>query len=440
MEAAWWNARVSTRKLQVWILQRPGCLGRFSPLNNARSLHIHKVISQKEGNTRDDVNQQYAIPTSPTGPTTPTLNGLDRTRIRLAQKAGPLSPEGQKFQKQLQSGELKPLATLNKDLNKNRATVESIRLCLHQVMADFEKIPRKMRVAEANKAPDGIIARLLAHIWSSDKLWLSLVETDEKAQEVLCYLAILHGLEDFMFDWIRADVETGLVQSRSRGGQVWRGLLLKGLVLGHLNLELHKSADSALKCLFKAVDMKLQLREESSDLTQEHRSGFMHLSFRPARNALRGLINKGHYYNTDAALYDRFMSFSEIIHSIEGHGDLPAAIADKFAAVSLRLHHPTRPSAQPTMEFLRELDANDAFPHPHSPEAFPIRRAMEQAHLRLSWERQDQGRGKDAAWIADKYSLTFGEPVQNQILQGRFWKPPAWARSNKIYRVDLKSP
>lgn len=103
---------------------------------------------------------------------------MERTKIRTAQKAGPLSPEGQKFEKQLQSGELNPLTTLNKDLDENRATVESIRLCLHQVMADFEKIPRKMRVAEANKAPDGIVERLLAHIWSSDKLALAVSSGD----------------------------------------------------------------------------------------------------------------------------------------------------------------------------------------------------------------------------------------------------------------------
>ena len=72
-----------------------------------------------------------------------------------------------------------------------------------------------------------------------DKLWTTLVYEDLEGLYLLCYLAIGEGPEDFLHDWLSAELSDASSQHLRPGLQqhTWRGSLLPNVIHGHLTLD-----------------------------------------------------------------------------------------------------------------------------------------------------------------------------------------------------------
>ncbi|KXS95985.1 hypothetical protein AC578_8089 [Pseudocercospora eumusae] len=318
-------------------------------------------------------------------------------RERQAQYLGHWSDEARTLYKDILEERIDTTEYVKACITEQEFTIEVLQVVLHAERRKAFMMKRAERLEKLHKGNNGELARpILTQIWSDHKIWRPLLECDQTAMFMLCYLAINADLEDYIREWIQvSDVSTGSVH----GG--WRSKLLRHLVEAHLASTADQSADRAIKCFFEMAHLaKVERRRNffaQIKGLESHQNGLLYLSLTPALDVLCGTLLSNEYGNTDACLYDETWS---CFGGYDGANHEPTArtrIRYHYLLAGSRLFHPESPTYEEAISFLRIVtnhkkptEIRGLLPAPKHSIQIYFRRIVELA--------RDSGKLEDAIW------------------------------------------
>ncbi|KAK5692162.1 hypothetical protein LTR97_011336 [Elasticomyces elasticus] len=173
----------------------------------------------------------------------------------MAQLRGPLSAVAIATQRHIEEDHVHPVDLLQTKIKDDNAPLDVIKVCLQIYLEQIQQVPRHTDRVRMVKEKH-VATTLLGHLWEREEVWLQLVLTDPETTQCICRFAVMEGLEDFIMDWIKADLsrETlGTAHERAERGALWRNSLFRMLIETRLQNASNKKADEALKLFFTTL-------------------------------------------------------------------------------------------------------------------------------------------------------------------------------------------
>lgn len=273
-------------------------------------------------------------------------NGRDREHVDNARREGfgPLNAMDETIKAKLEEDASRPADVLRQSIQDGTASAHVVSLCLAAQHRLLESIPKLERSEKSN----GIAAAALKYIWRDEKIWGPIVCSAYQTQYYLCYFAILEGLEDYIFEWVTANVSGAKApRSTQPGRYVWRGILLRSFLMAKLYHDPTNDASSAMMYFFKAAEF----REDYASARHNREPAALNaaqLSLIPAYLAIQRAITSGPSHIRDRSLFDDFLKFQETF-PVMRKGDRA------FDRARSLLYYPERPIETDAVKILRKF-------------------------------------------------------------------------------------
>lgn len=315
-----------------------------------------------------------------------------------------------------------PGEILDQCIRQGTATFDVLRVCLRAAFDDAKRLQRRQRESRVKQQRIGSIA--LHYLWTAgnEDMWMTMMREDREYVFILCYFALAEGHRDRIVQWLNAALpDTYRSQLEVRDQHVWRGSLFRALVSASAMLDTSHSADFSLRCFFHVVDRQESIREQharGNDGQSNLLPPIALMSQWPATVVMGSILQQfAIHANTSPRLFDRFVKFRE-----SGGKDGPGN--KEFAMARLAILHPTRPSADLAVAFVRGFLSN-------TPTRLPVDRAA-QAALHLFFEQVIH-----FARQRGLQELEFLERTQQDVLASSSGdsKPGGWAPGRTFRKV-----
>ncbi|KAH0371916.1 hypothetical protein KCU65_g1455, partial [Aureobasidium melanogenum] len=290
---------------------------------------------------------------------------------------------------QLKAKSKHPVALFEDQVAAGRANLPSARLCLEAFRTSLSSLPPAQVKHHIARYAAG--SRALRWLWTSAHTRSLSFALDARFCTHLAFFLIYEGKESALWELIDTPVATS-ANLTAKEASMRKGLLLSSIVKTHLSAP-DKSLDSALSAFFRALDT----------------SQTSHASITHAGVQLTGaLVKFGHFSDSDVALYDKFID--AVPRWTKKHPD--RAI---YRIANLTLHHPTTPSADPALDFIREL--RPLASHPFlNPNTASQRTTVFAFFFDTVKVLQEQERFDDALWVMEfmqqKFPEEFAPPLR----------------------------
>lgn len=280
----------------------------------------------------------------------------------------PLSATDKTIETRLQDSLCNPTDVLRQAIKDGVASAHVVLLCL---AAKHEKVSSSIPDGSKDDG-DGIAAMVVDHIWTDEKLWGPIVMHARQAQVFLCYFAILEKLDGLVLEWTTATLPGEPATASDTAKHVWRGGLLRSLLLAKLSCDPSKDAGSAIQCFFAAAAAKraaVTAHKNGAPLNVGARC----LSLLPSYIELQKTLTGGGFSVADRNLFDKFAEF-------QGRFGVLARWEKEFDGARLLLYRPDRPTEMNAIDLLRRHTKGEKVPSRiHPPGSGTYRR-----HLRRS--------------------------------------------------------
>ena len=230
-------------------------------------------------------------------------------------------------QQQLKAKAKHPVALFEDQVAAGRANLSSARLCLEAFRTSLSSLPPAQVNDHITRYAAG--SRALRWLWTSARTHDLSFARDAHFCNQLAYFLIHEGKDAALWELIDTPVAIS-ANLTAKEASLRKGLLLVAIVKTHLSAP-HPSLESALSAFFQAVDAS-----QSSHASVSHAGVYL----------TQALVKLKSFSDSEVALYDQFM------HAIprwsKKHPDRAV-----YRIANLALHHPTTPSADPALDFIR---------------------------------------------------------------------------------------
>lgn len=303
-----------------------------------------------------------------------------------------------------------PVLLLEEYQAKGKASVPIARLCLEAVTKFLEGLSADARQKEIDSISAG--KRVLLWLWQSEQFKKPAFADDRAFVDLLVPLVMQEGFERFLWDWIQMDqVLAGEASSKQdlRGLRLqyhryrWKGRILRAMVTFRLETPGRQlqSADTALELHDKACQLKANAESHT------------HMSYLPLGHATSALLRTFTHYHvnqfprTNPVLYEKFVD--NIQYSQDNRFYQPLRVAE------LWLHHPTCPTAVPSLHWWRECLTSEDLRWKRFRESAPSSKDSAADRGRRSWMVKTiagllhESHVDDAAWLKDEFRRMFSE-------------------------------
>lgn len=275
---------------------------------------------------------------------------------------------------QLKSKSKHPIALFEDQVASGRATLHSARLCLEAFRTSLESLSPAQAKGKIQHYAAG--TRALRWLWTSASTPLLSFALDARFCNQLAFFLVREGRENALWELIETPVPASANLS-SREVSRRKGLLLSSMIKTFMSGP-DSSLSSAIAAFFRALDAS-------------HSS---HASISQAGAYLtQALVKLNLSASADVKLYDQFVE--SVPRWNKKH--LDRAI---YKIANLKLHHPTAPSADDALNFIRDLRplASHPFLQPTTSSQRSTVFAFFFDTVKLL---QKQGRYDDAIWVMD---------------------------------------
>lgn len=178
---------------------------------------------------------------------------------------GPLPPEAVQLREDLISSGVDPLAALKDRIDRQDASLATIRVCLEVAYDQNAALKRRDRVATSSSRRRKLVAHALSYAWSDIRIWLQIVEHDRDAIFHLCYDAFLEGLDEFVESWIKEKMTREVFDSGPQALERavgWRTRLFEGLMEAHPYAE-WGSGDQQIQSLLRLTKWRTEVTQKN---------------------------------------------------------------------------------------------------------------------------------------------------------------------------------
>ncbi|KAI4722897.1 hypothetical protein E4T48_00945 [Aureobasidium sp. EXF-10727] len=269
-----------------------------------------------------------AASASASASTQPSLSPITATDRHLASiLTNPLLTKP--VHQQLKSKSKHPIALFEDQVAAGRANLPSARLCLEAFRNSLSSLTPAQVKDHITRYAAG--SRALRWLWTSAYTRSLSFALDARFCSHLAFFLIHEGKEAALWELIDTPVATS-PNLTAREASLRKGLLLSSIVKTHLSGP-DQSLESALSAFFRALDTS-----QTSHASTTHAG--VHLT--------QTLVKQNLFSQSDVALYDKFID--SVPRWTKNHPD--RAI---YRIANLTIHHPTTPSADPALDFIREL-------------------------------------------------------------------------------------
>lgn len=230
-------------------------------------------------------------------------------------------------QQQLKAKSKHPIALFEDQVAAGRANLSSARLCLEAFRTSLSSLPPAQVNDQIARYAAG--TRALRWLWTSARTHDLSFARDARFCNQLAYFLVREGKDAALWELIDTPVVTS-ANLTTKEASLRKGLLLVSIVKTHLSAP-HPSLEYALSAFFRAVAGS-QSSHASVSLAGVHLT--------------QALIKLNSFSDSEVALYDQFVR--AIPCWTKKHPDKAA-----YRIANLALHHPTTPSANPALDFIR---------------------------------------------------------------------------------------
>lgn len=286
------------------------------------------------------------------------------------------------LQVQLKSKSKHPIALFEDQVAAGHATLSSARLCLDA----FRTSLQPLSPADANQRIQHYAAgtRALRWLWSSASTPSLAFTLDTRFCNQLVFFLVREGKTNALWELIDAPIPHSATLSAKEGSRR-KGLLLLSIVRTLLSAP-QDALPSALAAFFRALETS-------------HSS---HASISMAGTYLtQALLKLSLSTASDVNLFDRFVR--SVPQWNKNHPDRAV-----FKIAHLRLHHPTSPSADEALGFIRTLNTLDSHPFLN-----PTTASQKATVFSFFFDTvrllQEKGRLDDSAWVMEFLQQRFPE-------------------------------
>ncbi|CAD0108301.1 unnamed protein product [Aureobasidium uvarum] len=230
---------------------------------------------------------------------------------------------------QLKSKSKHPIALFEDQVAAGRANLPSARLCLEAFRNSLSSLPPAQVKDHITRYAAG--SRALRWLWTSAYTRSLSFALDARFCSHLAFFLVHEGKETALWELIDTPVATS-PNLTAKEASIRKGLLLSSIVKTHLSGP-DQSLESALSTFFRALETS-----HTSHASITHAGVYL----------TQALVKLGLCSNSDVALYDKFID--SIPRWTKNHPDRAT-----YRIANLTLHHPATPSADPALDFIREL-------------------------------------------------------------------------------------
>lgn len=305
------------------------------PLSDRESQRLLNALTSSFRTHLDHQHHNHDAATSASASNQPPLSPTTATDRHLASiLTNPLLTKP--VHQQLKAKSKHPIALFEDQVAAGRANLPSARLCLEAFRTSLSSLPPAQVNDQIARYAAG--SRALRWLWTSAHTHSLSFALDARFCSHLAFFLIHEGKEAAVWELIDTPVATS-ANLTAKEASMRKGLLLSAIVKTHLSGP-DKSLESALSAFFRGLDAS-----QTSHASISHAG--VHLT--------NALVKLGHFSDSDVALYNKFIDV--IPRWTKKHPD--RAI---YRIANLNLHHPTTPSADPALAFIRELRPLESHP------------------------------------------------------------------------------
>jgi hypothetical protein len=276
--------------------------------------------------------------------------------------------------RQLKTSSKHPIALFEDQVAAGRQTLHSARLCLEAFRTSLQDCSAAQISAQISRYAAG--TRALRWLWTSAATPSLEFALDSRFCNQLSFFLIHEGRETALWELIDTPVPASANLSTREAGKR-KGLLLASMVKTHMSIPTN-SLQSALDTFFRALDTS-----NSSHAAMSYAGLYL----------TQALLKLTISSPTNVALYDRFVNAVPRWNKRRPDRAL-------FRIANLTLHHPTTPSADPALDFVRHVK-----PLASHPFLEPSTSSQESAVFAFLFDSvkllQKQSRFDDALWIME---------------------------------------
>ncbi|KAK4610231.1 hypothetical protein CLAFUW4_13838 [Fulvia fulva] len=265
---------------------------------------------------------------------------------------GEYSPAAIRLKNDIVTDQVEATKHLQSVIADGTFTLETARVCLAGERERLAKYKRKERPAIMRSEGKPFARTIMTQLWTDEKLWGPLVSDDHLHTGNLCYFAIFEGLESFLVDWLRAEIDQPFVPEKEH---MWRGHLLGSMVLAHAALSIGHELDEAIRCMFRVETLRRRLTAEAPE---DQRPATAYLSLRPSVSILTKQIMTGQFRHTDERLYNEFCSLATRYRS----KSYTERLEKNYRQAAFSLYHPKSPDHRLALACLKENVAQATTP------------------------------------------------------------------------------
>ncbi|THW09828.1 hypothetical protein D6D26_00128 [Aureobasidium pullulans] len=310
---------------------------------------------------------------------------------------------------QLKAKSKHPVALFEDQVAAGRATLNSARLCLDAFRNSLSVLSPAQTKDQISRYAAG--TRALRWLWTSASTPSLSFTLDARFCNHLAFFLIHEGRESALWELIDTPVPTSANLS-SREASRRKGLLLNSMVRTHLSAPDHALA-SALSAFFRALDTS-----HLSHASTSHAGSYL------IQNLVKLTISSA----SDVTLYDQFVD--AIPRWNRKHPDRAV-----YRIANLKLHHPTTPSADFVLDFIRELKPLAAHPF-LSPSTNSQKSTVFSFFFNTVKLLQKHNRFDDALWVMEFMQQKFPEqfmPPNSSTASQPFSQSAETASSHSIF-------
>jgi hypothetical protein len=325
-----------------------------------------------------------STPATAPGPIHHVLSSVTATDLHLASiLTNPLLSKP--VHQQLKAKSKHPIALFEDQVAAGRANLVSARLCLEAFRQSLASLPPAEVKQHVTRYAAG--SRALRWLWTSAQTHSLAFTRDVRFTNQLAYFLVHEARESALWELIDTPVATSPTLT-AKEASLRKGLLLASIIKTHMSAPNH-SLESALSAFFRAIDTL-----HTTHASVSHAGIYL----------TQALVKLNHISADQVALYDQFID--AIPRWTKKH---PGRAVYRIA--NLVLHHPTAPSADLALDFIR-LQLRPLASHPF---LNPTTASQKSTVFAFFFDTvkllQKQERFDDALWVMEFMQQRFPEEL-----------------------------
>ncbi|KAI4753434.1 hypothetical protein E4T52_14402 [Aureobasidium sp. EXF-3400] len=299
------------------------------PLSERESQRLLNALTSSFRSHLEHHHHNHDAPAPASSASAPTQHSLSSTAATDLHLASILTNPllSKPVHQQLKAKAKHPIALFEDQVAAGRANLPSARLCLEAFRTSLSSLPPAQVNEHITRYAAG--SRALRWLWTSAQTHSLSFARDARFCNQLAYFLVREGKDAALWELIDTPVATS-ANLTAKEASLRKGLLLASIVKTHLSAP-HSSLESALYAFFRVVDSS-----QSSHASVSHAGVYL----------TQALVKLNSFSDSEVALYDQFID--AVPRWSKKHPD--RAI---YRIANLALHHPTTPSADPALDFIR---------------------------------------------------------------------------------------